>query len=460
MEGILENYIKSYVDKCKPSEYEIVEGKKQMQNIFRLFQTSRKYSLDRERLAGSTAKKTAISGHLDFDCVVFVNPQDQRGYRVKIPEVLENFEEILITNEKFDLEVKDFKKTPKKNPTTLMFTINNIDFDISVALNQINPYRNHHNPSHEQMQGTFHSNIIDKKEKSVSLVEMNIEFAKEKSAFAHEVARLAKFWNKTIILELLTTESYVSGRSSIMELIAFAAAEEEERHARNKLSHSNAFRKFLVRVRDIETLKISHEKFWRENGIPYTSAYKPQPYLFDPSNPANNFLEGMKPAIRAKFSLCASTTLARLKLYEMGGINNIFEMYPSWHGNEFARWEPKNWLIGTTTTSSAFVDLKYNKGAADNHQHSGRVKWLEKYLIPIVKRSVIESTHKEKKASTVSAHLDGKDVQENIEKSIGKEIKGEEIKWSPTNEGFESRMVTITIPYNDGANNAIRISFN
>ncbi|XP_066925742.1 uncharacterized protein [Clytia hemisphaerica] len=449
MEEKLERYIQSYVDECKPSQNEISQGKKVMNNIFRLLQASRKYSIDRERLAGSTAKKTAISGHIDFDCVVFVNPQDKQGFNVKIPEVLDNFEEILISNEKFDLEEKDFRKTPRRNPSTLQVTIDDIGFDICVGLNQ-----------------TYHSNHRDKKGQSVAFVERSIEFTKQKSAFAHEVARLAKFWNKTIVLELLTPNSYVSGRSTIMELIAFAAAAEaaeEEKHARHRLSHLNAFRKFLVMLRDIEELKISHRNFWSSNGIPNVGNHM-APYLIDPSDPENDLLETIKPEIRTIFSQCASTTLERLGLYEMGGINDIFEMYPSWHGNKFARWEPKNWLVGTVTTNSAFVDLKYNKGMVNNNQHNGRVKWLEKYLIPLVKRAVIESVHKEKEkinstVSSTSTSLNKKVVKEKVESSIDEEILKTDTKWSPSSEGDESRMVTITIPYNDAGKNAIRISF-
>ena len=57
------------------------------------------------------------------------------------------------------------------------------------------------------MFGAYKSGITNEKEISVSLVETNVAFAKTTSAFAHEVARLAKFWNKTIVLELLTANS-------------------------------------------------------------------------------------------------------------------------------------------------------------------------------------------------------------------------------------------------------------
>ena len=443
----LEKFIKSYVDGCKPSESEFEQGKQEMNKIFQLFQTSRKYSIDRQRLAGSAAKKTAISGSLDFDCVVFVNPRDKNGNIVEISQVLDNFEDILMM--KSDLKADDFKKTPTRNPTTLMFKIKNMDFDISVAVNRISPYEGHQNAAQRQMRGTNRANIRDKKEKSVSFVEMNIQFAKEQSAFAHEVARLAKFWNKTIILESLTDDSYVSGRSSIMELIAFAAAAEEEKHTGTNKTHLRAFRRFLAMLRDVEKLKISHEEFWRQHRIPCGVIKKIPPYLFDPSNPSNNFFDGMKSEIRAIFSDCSELTLKRLELYENGVINDVFGMQPYWSDNKTYQWQPENWMIGHTTTRSAFVDLKYNKSAC-NEEHITRQKWLAKYLVPIVKRAVIQGS--------MGRNL--KKVKENIEKSINKEIIGRgEINWISTTESHESRTATITIPLNDGQNNAFRISF-
>jgi len=216
--------------------------RERVNKIFRILQSrpinSRGYSIARTVLYGGTAKKTSIRGCLDFDCAVFVNSTTNR---LTTQKVLEDFQDTLMMAEYWNLNEKDFTAAPKHDPKTLMFTINGIGFDIG--------------------------GYIDK---DVSMVEINVEFAKGKSAFAHEVARLAKFWNKTLILELETADSKISGRSSIMEIVGFAAAEEEENMNGERRSHLRAFRLFLVKIRDINSIKISHEAFWRSKGISHT----------------------------------------------------------------------------------------------------------------------------------------------------------------------------------------------
>ena len=71
---------------------------------------------------GGTAKKTSIKGSIDFDCAVFINGSRSERH-ITIPEALENFQELLLRAEGFDLNGQDFKQTPRRNPKTLQFAI-------------------------------------------------------------------------------------------------------------------------------------------------------------------------------------------------------------------------------------------------------------------------------------------------------------------------------------------------
>ena len=252
---MLEEHIHNFVINLNPTDDEIKEGKEIMDKMFRLLQScstySRGFSINRTVLYGGTAKKTSIRGCLDFDCAVIVNSSNNQ---LTIPKVLESFQDTLMMAEHWNLEEKDFNAAPKHDPKTLMFSINGIGFDIGAYIDT-----------------------------DVSMVETNVKFAKEKSAFAHEIARLAKFWNKTLILELMKDYQKISGRSSIMELVGFAAAEEEEKTNPGRINHLKAFRIFLVKIRDINNIKILHEDFWRRNGIYYKGTSAPC-YIIDPSD--------------------------------------------------------------------------------------------------------------------------------------------------------------------------------
>ena len=315
---LLEEYLQVRVDNLPPTEDEIKDGREVMNKIFDELKRNSGYSIDRTVPYGGTVKKTSIKGFLDFDCAISVNSTYSR---LTVPNVLEGFQNTLVMAEHLDLQEEDFVFAPKNNPKTLTFAINNINFDVCAHIYE-----------------------------SDSIIELNVEYATEKSSFAHEVARLAKSWNKSLILELETQDWKISGRSSIMELVGFSAAEEEEEEAekiRRQRNHLRAFRGFLEKMRDIEKMSISYEAFWRSRRIHFDLCYASTPYVFNPSDPSKNFLERVAPNVRQILSRFAQETLDRLRRFEAGDLQvDVFENQPRWYQKKTKCPKPTGWIIG------------------------------------------------------------------------------------------------------------------
>ena len=149
---------------------------------------SKVVSIDRCVLYGGAAKRTSIKGSIDFDFAVFIN--GGKGKRQGSPTIgyaLDNFQDLLLMADAFDLKENDIRQTPTENPKTLQFAIQGVDFDLSVAYNFMQG--SNRNVVHRQTVNVFRdqSPSTDHRTTSGQLVETNVEFAKQQSAFAHEV---------------------------------------------------------------------------------------------------------------------------------------------------------------------------------------------------------------------------------------------------------------------------------
>lgn len=418
----MEKLIRKYVEYLVPTEEEIKNGKRQMDKVFEYLRKSRLYSIDRARLVGSVGKKTSVRNLLDFDCVLFVNPFSKKGKKVKIHNVVENFKDILL--EETDLKKADFKKNPKKNAVVLMFSFENVGFDISVAINEVSSLGSGDRVS--QKQGTSFLRNPDNKSvseigRSVSLSEMNIEHAATKSSFAHQIARLAKFWNKTIQLQLEVSDSYVGGRSSVIELVAFAAAEEEENTGSN--SHLNAFKIFLQKIKSIKSLALSHDEFWKQQEIPF-SLPPNLPYLLNPSDPSNDMLKDISEEILDLFSKHATETMKRL---ESNNLKQLFEMQPLWHQSKINNWQPSSLRLDFNQSDP--INFMFDDGG--KHRDQKGAKMLRDYIKILVLRHSVENIDDEKAA------------QKGIEDSIMKDIFGSESSLGLYSYGRERGKFTV-----------------
>lgn len=406
----MERLIQKYVKYLVPTEEEIKNGKRQMNKVFEYLKKSKLYSIDRTRLVGSIEKKTSVRNLVDFDCVLFVNPLSKKGERVSIHDVVKNFEDILLGET--DLKEDDFKKNPKNKPVVLMFTFENVDFDISVAINELDSLRREDRVSQNQRRGFLENpdnQLVSEIGRSVSLCEGNIGYAATKSSFAHEIARLAKFWNKTIQLQLEVSNSYVSGRSSIIELVAFEAAEEEECRFGLKNSHLNAFKIFLQKIKSIKSLALSCDQYWEQQNVPFSLPTHP-PFLLNPSDPSNNMLKDISEEILDLFSQHATETMKRL---ELNNLKQLFDIQPLWHQSKVNKWQPRR--LKLNFDQSHPIDFKFDDKGKPTDQKGA--KMFKEYIKIFVFRHSIENIDDQNAA------------QVEIKDSILKDIFNSRISW-------------------------------
>ncbi|UJR21885.1 hypothetical protein I4U23_024957 [Adineta vaga] len=269
-----------------------------MQTIFSLLQKKSDYNLDRARLVGGVGKKTSIHVKFDYDCVIYIN-----NVHPTFENILDEWEEILT------LHLKNLDEEIKCTKCSIQFSIQGFGFDIL-------PAPNYAGPNHDYMvQAECVWNKISEarnssKEKNVSYIyssglsELALWFIQKQTASIHDLCRLAKFWNCTVLFK-----QHVSGRSSFIEYLAVKAGQEEECAAiTNKLSILRVFRRFLKHLTDYKQMGIVFNDFYSQKMTPL---YK-KPFLVDPSNPHNNFLDGVPHDFLPTLSKYAQETLYRL----------------------------------------------------------------------------------------------------------------------------------------------------
>merc|ERR1719414_2843182 len=123
------------------------------------------------------------------------------------------------------------------------------------------------------------------RELGVQVTESSVAFMESKSKLVHIVAMIAKFWSQQQLFE-----KYISGRSTIIELLAVKAALDEENNDTNPFA-PNAFYRFLEKVHNIDKTNIIFTDYYNEAEIP-TEILGQTPLLMDPVNPYNNLLGG------------------------------------------------------------------------------------------------------------------------------------------------------------------------
>jgi len=255
---------KDYVSQCK-----LVADK-----IFRLVQMKSKYDADRCRIVGGLAKKTSTFVKIDADLVIFVNVVPGNVLSTK-KKVLEDWFDILLMNT--DLKEEDIRKSP----FSLQFFYKNVEIDLLVAINFDS------DPSIQQRLAMKHIKTSPDPRKtsdqmSSELTELAVHFMKNKSKFCHDLARLAKFWSQTILYP-----EYVSGKSTMMEMIGVRAAMVEESRKPGQPSYQAAFNAFLEMVADMSSIKLIFYDHYQKTDVP-SQISSQVPLLLDPTNPYNN----------------------------------------------------------------------------------------------------------------------------------------------------------------------------
>jgi hypothetical protein len=290
--SLWENYLTDLSNDLKISGKNVENGKKIANQLFRELQEKSKYKIDRTRITGSVEKGTAIKTDYDFDLVIFVN-----DIELPFTDVVEDFEKIL---QSINFTVK--AKKNKKRQIVVKAVKEGIDFDICIAIN-------------------FDQSIVEQRvqvleiikelpnpqkdsyEYSPSLDESQVEFVKKQSSYTHDLIRLAKYWNKSLFIE-----EYISGRSSLIELVAIDVAKKQE--ARSDTSLLIGFESFLMTMINFSNSHIVYERFYPKNSIA-RKILGQKPLILDTTNPFNNFADFDREKIML-FEKFAKVTWGRL----------------------------------------------------------------------------------------------------------------------------------------------------
>jgi hypothetical protein len=274
--SLWEKYLTDLSNDLKVTETNVKNGKKIANQLFRELQEKSKYKIDRTRITGSVEKGTAIKTDYDFDLVIFVN-------NIELPfiDVVEDFEKILRS-----INFTVIEKNNKKRQIVIKAVKEGIRFDICIAIN-------------------FDQNIVEQRvqvlkiikelpnppedsyEYSPSLDESQVEFVKKQSSYAHDLIRLAKYWNKSLFIE-----EYISGRSSLIELVAIDVAKKQEalQEAKSDTPLLIGFESFLMTMINFSNSHIIYERFYPKNSIA-RKILSQKPLILDPTNPFNNFAD-------------------------------------------------------------------------------------------------------------------------------------------------------------------------
>lgn len=247
--------------------------------IFGPLKTQSQYSIDRCSLVGGLAKKTSTPNKADADIVVFYNDKV-----VDKESIIQDFKRVLMANNSSG--IRKIQITKNHN---LKFVLDDIRFDLLIAENnatgnsrdvvaeqRINSYRK------IKQAGNYSKSFG---ELGVQVTESSVAFMKDQKDLIRDVARLAKFWSQN-----QSFEKKIYGQSTIMELLATKAGQEEINNNTNP-SLGNAFKRFLVILRNISDANVIFLNYYGKSEVPM-EVLKQKPLLLDPTNPYNNLLGG------------------------------------------------------------------------------------------------------------------------------------------------------------------------
>lgn len=288
------------------------QGKKTMTKIFLVLQKKSEYNLDRCRLVGGMGKKTSTVLRFDYDCVIYVNKIDP-----PFKDLLEEWKNILESH--FNNDIGKIQMTRH----SLQFEIGEFEFDLL-------PAPNYTRPNHDTMQQakTIWRKISLEQDNqlqntcslySSGLSELALAFIKKQSCFIHNLCRLAKYWNQTIL-----NETRIYGRSVTIECLAVQAGRQEQQAAiKRKPSILNAFRYFLNYLIKYQQISIIFSDFYDKSEVSLPA----MPYLIDPTNPYNNLLDHMPENFLSSLATYSQETLRRLEKCEMNFIPEIERLF-------------------------------------------------------------------------------------------------------------------------------------
>uniref|UniRef100_T1JEY7 2'-5'-oligoadenylate synthetase 1 domain-containing protein n=1 Tax=Strigamia maritima TaxID=126957 RepID=T1JEY7_STRMM len=311
-------------------------------------------------------------------------------------------------------------QVPKTKGAALQATVDGFEFDIVPAVNfSQNPAVQRRRVLEEI--GKLRHPSKDGYRWSSSLIYDQVEFIKKQSSFAHHVIRLAKFWNRSIYIE-----EYVSGRSTIIELIAVHAAKEVERQY-NEESLVRAMHLFFSMMRNLKSVNITFHMSYPPSQVE-NYVLQQRPLVLDPSNPYNNFAYDLcrKDRVRGKFEQFAQVSIHRLS--SVFGLFVLFELQPSFLSFSMPR--AKGWLVSVDNAPDQSKRIKViERNVRGNHE---AVKKLKHYICYNVRFLQAEAKSKN-------------ELKKAVQKSID-EMENDKREWIPTSDCHSDYDVTFEIP--------------
>jgi hypothetical protein len=418
------------------------KGNEQMQKIFLLLQKHSDYKLDRCRLLGGVGKKTSISVKFDYDCVIYVN-----DINPPFEKLLDEWDSILIQR------LTELKGDTKPTPYSIQFEVEGFQFDILPAPNYAGFNHDIILQARIIWERISREEIVFRKGQisylyGSGLSELALQFMEKQSGFIHDLCRLTKFWNHTILFD-----QYVSGRSNIIECLAVKAGQEEEEAAINdKRSMLRAFRRFLQCLTKHSHISIVFLDFYDKKQVTIDKT----PYLIDPVNPYHNFLAGVPYDFLPTLSKYSKETLDRLdKCEKNSGIEfeKLFDAQPDlW--NFFA----PHIDVNTITT---IIGVRQN--------YNGKSPRL------VVRREGFDSNTLEKMKECMTYVLqclnsiynntpEAEEVVERVTKAterfLDRSFYQKDHHWISTTQNHEDYDVTFILPINTKKQDAVYISMN
>lgn len=143
---------------------------------------------------------------------------------------------------------------------------------------------------------------------STALAEATVYFMKTRVNFANEMARICKFWFKSLGHDF----KHVSGASSFIEMVAVHAARKGHYGNRKYSPFLKAFIRFLQKLQNFGTMDVA---FNRCNAMfkLHPPGETGVPRVIDPVNPYNNFMRYWNDDDVATLQSCAAATMAKLQ---------------------------------------------------------------------------------------------------------------------------------------------------
>ncbi|XP_071831451.1 2'-5'-oligoadenylate synthase 1-like [Apostichopus japonicus] len=382
--------LKEFADNLAPSKNLVTEMGRIIDRLGRhLHSTTFKWRRCINRIVplGSYAKKSSLRFMMDLDLVVYLNDCEY-PFNAFLKDLKEH------------IEHSDSYTNCTLNGTCLFFVAEGtLHVDLLPATNRVPRSGLSQGRSAQEVQREMtlayildSSNPFDEGYKqSTGLSETAVEFVKRKNEVFHcsTLARLAKFWSKTVCVE-----GFHSGRSSIMEYIAIRSTEIEQNTGRENTL--KAFRRFLTIVSNPEEMAI----YWTDNydkADIISTIKNSRPLLLDPTNPYNNILRGKNKSFMMEMAKFARVSMDRLGEAEYRALRgepvdllSLFKPQPVWAQLPFIlerRSQPKNFYVSVRDGGG----LKMPKTVTKKKMEESDREIIENFLFSFCEVSVVDA---------------------------------------------------------------------